>query len=173
MSKKILALGLVLLFSALGLVTEVKASLLNYELTFFKDGGQIGTGSFSFDAGTATNSIITPATLTNLSANMKGYTLSTGPNNDFVYVDDAGLITYVHADLVNTYYGLNLLLNENLTFDYCWTFFNSHVYGTYTVVDPGCPHQGDGVDIAIPLPGTLTLVGTGLTGLWVWRRRRG
>ncbi len=162
MKKIILGLGLVLLFSALGLVTEAQATLGNYDLAFF--GAQTGSGYFSFDAGSATNTTIAPATLVNLSATIKTNPfVGTSPSDDFVFVDGAGIVTKVHADLMDPRgSGMKLQLYEDLTYSLTSVF--GSVYGTYTVVDPPCP---------VPAPGTVTLVGTGLIGLWGWRRRRG
>jgi hypothetical protein len=101
MKKIILGLGLVLLFSALGLVTEAQATLGYYDLAFF--GAQTGSGYFSFDAGSATNTTIAPATLVNLSATIQTNPFAgTSPSNDFVFVDGAGIVTKVYADLLVT-----------------------------------------------------------------------
>jgi hypothetical protein len=167
MKKIILGLGLVLLFSALGLVMEAQATLGDYDLAFF--GAQTGSGHFSFDAGSATNTTIgAPATLVNLSATLQPsgfFFAGSSPGDDFVFVDGAGIVTKVHADLVATNgTGIKLQLYEDLTYSLTVGMFKP-AYGTYTVTDPApCP---------VPAPGTVTLVGTGLIGLWGWRRRRG
>jgi hypothetical protein len=176
--KIILGLGLVLLISGLGLVTQAKATTLNYVLTFYNPSLQlVGSGSFSFDAGSNMNTTIgPPVTLTGLTA-----TLSlppsiqfqgTSPIDDFVVVDGVGIVTGVHADLVDPLnwnsLGMKLYLYENLNYAVTSIITPSptlqcNPHGTYTITD--CE--------IIPVPGTLILVGTGLAGLWIWRRRRG
>ena len=160
-SKPLIALSL--FFALAG---AVHASPITYVVTF-TGGGSLGTDSFSFDAGGATNTTISSANLVNFVVPVGGINyIAQSSNDDAAVVNGLGLVTAVLSDLEplgSMTMNPALMLATDNTYQLFDSSGSQIAGGTYQIA-------------ATPEPATFWLPWSGLLlwgGAMMRRRKRG